>query len=119
MANSVTSAPDAASLATATDNVLQVEDLKVQFRTQVGVVNALNSVSFNIPRGKVLGVVGESGCGKSITGLAIMQLVPHPGKILAGRVIFREKSTDEPKNLFDPPATGWPGNSAAPARPGH
>src|SRR5579859_5211214 len=101
MANSVTTAPGGSSLATGTDNVVQVEDLRVQFRTQVGVVNALNGVSFSIPRGKVLGVVGESGCGKSITGLGIMQLIPHPGKVLSGRVLFREKATDAPKNLFD------------------
>jgi len=56
------------------DDVVRVEDLRLSFYTSLGVVRALNGVSFNIPRGKVLGVVGESGCGKSQTGLAIMQL---------------------------------------------
>jgi peptide/nickel transport system ATP-binding protein len=100
MANPFASAPSVPSQANGADNVIQIEDLHVQFRTQVGTVNALNGVSFSIPRGKVLGVVGESGCGKSITGLAIMQLVPHPGKIRSGHIYFREKSTDPPRDLF-------------------
>ena len=82
------------------DYVIRVEDLQVRFHTQIGEVRALNGVSFGIPRGKVLGVVGESGCGKSITGLSIMQLVPHPGRIIAGEVWFREKKDDQPKNLL-------------------
>src|SRR5262249_32077434 len=100
MANAAASAASARSVADGIDNVIQVEDLRVQFRNQIGTVNALNRVSFSIPRGKVLGVVGESGCGKSITGLSIMQLVPHPGKILNGRILFREKPTSEPKDLL-------------------
>jgi peptide/nickel transport system ATP-binding protein len=100
MANPITSAPSAPSQANGSDNVIQIEDLYVQFRTQVGTVNALNGVSFSIPRGKVLGVVGESGCGKSITGLSIMQLVPHPGKIRSGHIYFREKPHDPPRDLF-------------------
>ena len=71
--------PSAASMDDG-DNVVRVEDLYVNFYTTLGVVRALNGVSFNIPRGKVLGVVGESGCGKSITGLSILQLVPPPGQ---------------------------------------
>jgi peptide/nickel transport system ATP-binding protein len=100
MANAAASAAGTRSVANGIDNVIQVEDLRVQFRNQIGTVNALNGVSFSIPRGKVLGVVGESGCGKSITGLSIMQLVPHPGKILNGRILFREKQTSEPIDLL-------------------
>jgi len=100
MANVVTTSAGSASRASDTDCVLQVEDLQVEFHTQIGVVRALNGVSFSIPRGKVLGVVGESGCGKSITGLSIMQLVPHPGRVLNGRVLFREKSSDAPVDLL-------------------
>ncbi|HEX5416120.1 MAG TPA: ABC transporter ATP-binding protein [Chloroflexota bacterium] len=82
------------------DEVIQVEDLHVHFQTQIGRVRALNGVGFGIARGKALGVVGESGCGKSMTGLSILQLVPHPGQIVGGKIWFREKRGDEPKNLL-------------------
>lgn len=81
--------PATSGTATASDNVLEIRDLKVQFYTKLGVVRAVNGVSFSIPRGKVLGVVGESGCGKSITAFATMQLVPPPGKIIGGEIILR------------------------------
>src|SRR5262245_6576475 len=82
------------------DNVIRVEDLNVHFFTTLGVVKALNGVSFNIPRGRVLGVVGESGCGKSITGLSILQLVPHPGRVMSGRVFFQEDRTQKAIDLL-------------------
>ena len=82
------------------DNVVRVQDLYVNFYTTLGVVKALNGVSFNIPRGKVLGVVGESGCGKSITGLSILQLVPRPGKTVSGKVLFQEDRTHAPIDLL-------------------
>src|SRR5262245_66686295 len=78
------------------DNVVRVEDLHVHFYTTLGVVRALNGVSFNIPRGRVLGVVGESGCGKSMTGLSILQLVPRPGKVMSGHIYFQEDRTQRP-----------------------
>ena len=98
MAESVVSATIAPKQSAAND-LIRVEDLYVEFHTQLGVVNALNGVSFAIPRGKVLGVVGESGCGKSITGLSIMQLVPNPGRIASGHVIFNSKGA-EPVDLL-------------------
>ena len=82
------------------DNVIRVEDLHVNFYTTLGVVRALNGVSFNIPRGRVLGVVGESGCGKSITGLAILQLIPSPGKVERGHIWFQEDRTQQPIDLL-------------------
>jgi peptide/nickel transport system ATP-binding protein len=69
--------------------VLKVEDLHTYFHTTLGTVRALNGVSYTVPRGKVLGIVGESGCGKSVTSLSIMQLVPPPGKIEQGKIYFR------------------------------
>jgi oligopeptide transport system ATP-binding protein len=69
--------------------LLEVKGLKTQFFTQDGVVKAVDDVSFYIMPGETLGVVGESGCGKSMTGLSIMRLIPNPpGKIVAGEIVF-------------------------------
>jgi len=69
--------------------LLEVRGLKTQFFTQDGVVKAVEDVSFYVMPGETLGVVGESGCGKSITGLSIMRLIPDPpGKIVEGEIIF-------------------------------
>src|SRR5918994_400343 len=69
--------------------VLEVRSLKTQFKTQDGVVKAVDDVSFYVMPGETLGVVGESGCGKSMTGLSIMRLIPSPpGKIVAGENFF-------------------------------
>ena len=68
--------------------LLSVEGLETQFATSQGVLRAVDGISFTIERGEVLGLVGESGCGKSVTSLSIMRLVPPPGRIAAGRVLF-------------------------------
>jgi peptide/nickel transport system ATP-binding protein len=68
--------------------LLTVEGLETQFATAQGVLRAVDGVSFAIDRGEVLGLVGESGCGKSITSLSIMGLVPPPGRVVAGRVLL-------------------------------
>ena len=69
--------------------LLEVKGLKTQFFTQDGVVRAVDDVSFYVMPGETLGVVGESGCGKSMTGLSIMRLIPNPpGKIVAGEILF-------------------------------
>lgn len=71
------------------DVLLQVEDLRTYFTMDEVVVRAVDGVSFEVGRQKVLGLVGESGCGKSITALSIMQLVPGPkGKIHSGRILY-------------------------------
>ena len=72
------------------DNVLlQVENLRTYFFTRRGVVKAVDDVSFSIRKGEALGLVGESACGKSVTCLSILRLVPEPaGKIVGGRIIF-------------------------------
>ena len=68
--------------------LLAVEGLQTQFATGQGILRAVDGVSFSIDRGEVLGLVGESGCGKSVTSLSIMRLVPTPGRIAAGRIVF-------------------------------
>jgi oligopeptide transport system ATP-binding protein len=69
--------------------LLSVRNLKTQFRTQDGAVKAVDGVSFYIGKGETLGVVGESGCGKSVTALSIMRLIPDPpGRILDGEIVF-------------------------------
>jgi len=66
--------------------LLRVEDLVVEFP---GPLRAADGVSFAIGEGETLGLVGESGCGKSVTGLALLRLVPEPGRIASGRILFR------------------------------
>lgn len=71
------------------DNILEVRNLKTNFYTKAGVAPAINDISFNIGKGKTLGVVGESGCGKSMTALSVMKLIPSPpGKIVGGEILF-------------------------------
>jgi peptide/nickel transport system ATP-binding protein len=72
--------------------LLQVEGLHTQFATGAGTVRAVEGVSFVIERGEVLGLVGESGCGKSVTSLSIMRLVPWPGRVVAGRILLDGES---------------------------
>ena len=68
--------------------LLSVENLRTHFHTDDGVVKAVDGVSYSIEKGKVLGVVGESGCGKSVTALSIMRLIAPPGRIASGRIMF-------------------------------
>ncbi len=77
----------AATEAPAGDSALEVKDLQTWFYTRQGIVKAVDGVSFNLRKGETLGIVGESGCGKSITALSVMRLVPDPpGRIIGGRV---------------------------------
>lgn len=71
------------------ENVLEFDDLHTYFFTDIGTVKAVDGVSFSIPKGKTVGVVGESGCGKSVTSLSTMQLVQRPtGQIVSGSIRF-------------------------------
>lgn len=68
--------------------LLTVDRLKTHFYTSEGIIRAVDDVSFKIERGRILGIVGESGCGKSMTAMSIMRLVPSPGKIVGGSINF-------------------------------
>jgi peptide/nickel transport system ATP-binding protein len=73
-----------------TENILEVDKLITSFETDRGLLRAVDQVSFTVPEGKTVGIVGESGCGKSVTAMSIVRLLPQPaGRILGGRVIFR------------------------------
>jgi len=74
------------------DILLRLKDLHTYFHTDEGIVKAVNGVDFSIPGGKTVGLVGESGCGKSVTALSIMRLIPQPpGRIVRGEILFEER----------------------------
>lgn len=79
-------------------DLLEIEDLRVRFYTYEGVVKAIEGIQINLQQGETLGIVGETGCGKSVTALSVLSLVPPPGKIEDGRIIF--KSQDKNVNLL-------------------
>ncbi len=79
------------------DPLLRIEGLRTAFRTGVGEIAAVDGVDLEVPRGRTLGIVGESGCGKSMLSLSIMRLVPPPGRIANGRVAL------DGRNLLDLP----------------
>src|SRR5688500_12795497 len=70
-------------------HLLEINNLQTHFPTRAGLVKAVDNVSFYIDEGELLGLVGESGCGKSITALSVMRLIAPPGKIVGGEIRFR------------------------------
>ena len=75
--------------------LLSVENLRTSFFTQAGTVKAVQDTSFVVRPGEILGIVGESGCGKTTAGLSVMGLVPYPGSVVGGRILFRGTNLDE------------------------
>lgn len=74
------------------NNILEIDDLHTYFFTEQGVVKAVNGVSFNVPKHSTIGIVGESGCGKSVTGMSVMRLIQGPqGQICSGEIRFQAK----------------------------
>ncbi|MFL5962545.1 MAG: ABC transporter ATP-binding protein [Gaiellaceae bacterium] len=78
--------------------LLEIDDLRTFFKTREGEVHAVDGVSFELEKGKTLGIVGESGCGKSVTALSIMGLVPPPGRVVSGSAIFDGRNLVELKS---------------------
>jgi len=88
--------PVTASDATSARTILEIDNLQTHFFTAAGVVRAVDGVSYSVKSGETLGVVGESGCGKSVTALSVLRLVANPpGRIVGGAIHF------EGTNLLD------------------
>ncbi len=93
------------------DNILEIDDLNTYFFTEQGIVKAVNGVSFNIPKNATVGIVGESGCGKSVTSMSVMRLLQGPtGQIYSGSIRFRAKdyklSGGEPIPVYEKDESG-------------
>ena len=86
--------------------LIELRDVHTVFPTEDGVVRAVNGVSFSIPRGKTLAVVGESGCGKSVTALSVLQLIAPPGRIESGEILYRPTGSTEPIDIAQLPPRG-------------
>lgn len=84
--------------------LMEVQNLKVTFPLEEGRIRAVDDVRFSLYRGKTLGLVGESGCGKSITGLSLLQLVPKPGRIEGGKILYyRPSQPSQPLDIASLP----------------
>ncbi len=75
-------------------DLLEINDLKVRFYTYEGVVKAIEGIHIDLQRGETLGIVGETGCGKSVTALSVLSLVPPPGKIENGQIVYKSEEGD-------------------------
>jgi peptide/nickel transport system ATP-binding protein len=84
----IKTAPTSTSNGQLNDLMLEIQGLKTYFYTEDGVVKAVDGVDLYVRRGETLGIVGESGCGKSVTSLSIMRLISPPGRIVAGKIVF-------------------------------
>ena len=84
------------------NSILEIEDLHTYFFTEQGVVKAVNGVSFEVPKNMTVGIVGESGCGKSVTSMSVMRLIQGPtGQIVSGNIRFAAKEEDGVSKVYD------------------
>ena len=84
--------------------LLDVKHLTTEFKTENGIVTAVDDVSFHVNKGEVIGIVGESGSGKSVTSLSIMRLIPNPpGQITGGEIIYYYRDGKNPIDLVKIP----------------
>jgi oligopeptide/dipeptide ABC transporter ATP-binding protein len=94
------------SMAMTGEPLLRVRDLRVAFKLDEGTVRAVDGVSFDVHPGQVVGIVGESGCGKSVTMKAILQLIEPPGRIASGEILYRQGGARESSDLAKLPPRG-------------
>ena len=74
--------------------LLSVKDLTTHFFTSEGIVKAVEGASFQIQAGRTLGIVGESGCGKSVTAFSVLRLIASPGRIVSGEIVLHRSNSD-------------------------
>jgi len=86
-----TLARPASGRATADETLLEVNDLRVHFPLDEGLVRAVDGVTYSLERGRTVGIVGESGCGKSVTAQAVLRITPKPGRIVGGEILFHRR----------------------------
>ena len=82
-----------------TDTLLEVRGLKTHFAVRQGIVRAVDGATFSVKRGRTLGVVGESGCGKSVTAQSILRIVTRPGEIVDGEILLHRRTNGTPDTL--------------------
>lgn len=84
------------------ENILEIDDLHTYFFTEQGVVKSVNGVSFDVPKNATVGIVGESGCGKSVTSMSVMRLIQGPqGQIYSGEIRFKSSSKEYGEKVYD------------------
>ena len=81
--------------------LIEVKDLRVEFDVRAGIVKAVDGLTLTIQRGKTLGVIGESGCGKSMTARAILNMIPKPGKITHGKIVYHRRLQNNGQSQLD------------------
>src|SRR5437870_12985319 len=87
-------APEAEDMTVGGQGLLSVRNLKTYFHQDEGLVKAVDGVSFDVAPGSTIGIVGESGCGKSVTARSILRIVDRPGRIVEGEIHFRRRPTN-------------------------
>ena len=90
--------------------LLEIRNLKVQFALEEGTVRAVDGMNLVVHRGQTVGVVGESGCGKSVTAQALLRIVPKPGEIVAGELLYYRPTGSDGENLHVTDLVGLPAN---------
>src|SRR5262245_20064808 len=81
--------------------LIEVKDLRVEFDVRAGIVKAVDGLTLTIQRGKTLGVIGESGCGKSMTACGSLNMIPKPGKITQGKIVYHRRLQNNGQSQLD------------------